>query len=144
MPSTVDVRPGEGTAAADKQADQRSMPADRPTCRPAGRFLLAVRPMLRRALSAEDFPTTGGTVPPALGGQVHLLPIGRWPKEFHMLKLYVYMTGFIAQRLHGDDRGASAVEYGLLLALIAVAIVVTLTALGSKISGLFTTITGDL
>jgi pilus assembly protein Flp/PilA len=35
------------------------------------------------------------------------------------------------------DRGASAVEYGLLVALIAIAIIVAITALGGKLSGVF-------
>lgn len=35
------------------------------------------------------------------------------------------------------DRGASAVEYGLLVALIAIAIIVAVTALGGKLSSLF-------
>ena len=36
-----------------------------------------------------------------------------------------------------DERGASAVEYGLLVALIAVIIIVAVTALGGKLSGVF-------
>jgi pilus assembly protein Flp/PilA len=35
------------------------------------------------------------------------------------------------------ERGASAVEYGLLVALIAVVIVVAVTTLGSNLSGVF-------
>ena len=35
------------------------------------------------------------------------------------------------------ERGASAVEYGLLVALIAIAIIVAITALGGKLSGVF-------
>jgi pilus assembly protein Flp/PilA len=35
------------------------------------------------------------------------------------------------------ERGASAVEYGLLVALIAVIIIVAVTALGGKLSGVF-------
>ena len=37
-----------------------------------------------------------------------------------------------------DEEGASAVEYGLLVGSIAVAIVVAVTALGGKLSTLFT------
>jgi len=37
-----------------------------------------------------------------------------------------------------DDKGATAVEYGLMVALIAVAIILAVTTLGSKLSGLFT------
>ena len=43
-----------------------------------------------------------------------------------------------------EDRGATAVEYGLMVALIAVAIIGTVTALGTGLNGLFTQITGSL
>ena len=43
-----------------------------------------------------------------------------------------------------SDRGATAVEYGLMVALIAAAIVVTVSALGGSLSGLFSSITGTL
>ena len=37
-----------------------------------------------------------------------------------------------------DESGASAVEYGLLVALIACAIIISVQALGTSISGVFT------
>jgi pilus assembly protein Flp/PilA len=64
-----------------------------------------------------------------------------------MLTLYTYMYTFMDSRLtrlREDDRGATAVEYGLLVALIAGVIVVAVTALGTKVSGLFTTITTNI
>jgi pilus assembly protein Flp/PilA len=36
-----------------------------------------------------------------------------------------------------SEKGASAVEYGLLVALIAIVIIVAVTALGTKLSALF-------
>ena len=36
-----------------------------------------------------------------------------------------------------SERGATAVEYGLMVALIAVVIVVAVTALGSRLNGMF-------
>ena len=53
---------------------------------------------------------------------------------------------FIALVLVGRDeeKGATAVEYGLMVALIAVAIIGTVGALGKGLNGLFTTITGSL
>jgi pilus assembly protein Flp/PilA len=36
-----------------------------------------------------------------------------------------------------SDEGATAVEYGLMVALIAVAIILAVTALGTNLSGLF-------
>jgi pilus assembly protein Flp/PilA len=44
------------------------------------------------------------------------------------------------RRLHKDESGAALVEYALLVFLIAVASIVTLTTLGTTISGLWTTI----
>lgn len=43
-----------------------------------------------------------------------------------------------------DESGATAIEYGLIAALIAVAIITAVTALGGKLSGTFTTITSKL
>ena len=42
------------------------------------------------------------------------------------------------------ERGATAVEYGLMVALIAVAIIVTVPALGVGLDGLFQQVTGAL
>ena len=56
---------------------------------------------------------------------------------------FVLMTSYgirdAAQRR--DEDGATAVEYGLLVALIAAVIVVTVALLGTKINGLFTGMT---
>jgi pilus assembly protein Flp/PilA len=43
-----------------------------------------------------------------------------------------------------DESGASAVEYGLLVALIAVAIITAVTTLGTSISGIFTDAAGKV
>jgi pilus assembly protein Flp/PilA len=43
-----------------------------------------------------------------------------------------------------DESGATAIEYGLIAALIGVAIIVAATALGSQLSGTFTTISSKL
>lgn len=43
-----------------------------------------------------------------------------------------------------DDSGATLVEYGLLLALIALAAVATMTTLGSNIKTLFTSAANEL
>ena len=50
-----------------------------------------------------------------------------------MLKVLVRFQTRISTR----DRGATAVEYGLMVALIAIVIIVAVTALGSNLSGLF-------
>jgi pilus assembly protein Flp/PilA len=39
-----------------------------------------------------------------------------------------------------DERGATAIEYAMIAAGIAVAVVATVTALGSSVSSMFTTV----
>ncbi len=46
--------------------------------------------------------------------------------------------------LRKDERGASLVEYGLLVALIALVCIAALQLLGTKLSGLFTNIASNL
>lgn len=41
-------------------------------------------------------------------------------------------------RLIGDERGATAIEYGLIAALIAVAMVAALQSTGNSLSGVMT------
>jgi pilus assembly protein Flp/PilA len=43
-----------------------------------------------------------------------------------------------------DERGVTALEYGLIAGLVAVVIVGSVTALGSKLSGTFATIVAAL
>jgi len=56
---------------------------------------------------------------------------------------YLSVLLFVAtNRFEGRrERGATAVEYGLLVGLIAVAIIVAVTALGTKLTGLFDGVT---
>lgn len=52
---------------------------------------------------------------------------------------------FVRTRMWLDgDEGATAVEYGLMVALIAVAIIGAVTLLGEELQTLFTTITNAL
>ena len=43
-----------------------------------------------------------------------------------------------------DENGATAIEYGLIAALIAVVIIAAVTALGTKVSSTFDTIEGSM
>jgi pilus assembly protein Flp/PilA len=43
-----------------------------------------------------------------------------------------------------DEEGATAIEYGLLAALIAGVIISTVTTLGTKVSGLYNTVNTNL
>ena len=49
-----------------------------------------------------------------------------------------------AQKFIRDEEGVTAIEYGLIAALIAVAIIVSVTLVGSKLDVLFTFIAGKL
>jgi pilus assembly protein Flp/PilA len=60
-----------------------------------------------------------------------------------MLELYVrFMTWFAEVR--ESERGAAAVEYGLLVGLIAAIIVLTVTSLGTKVLAGFKKVTDAL
>jgi pilus assembly protein Flp/PilA len=54
-----------------------------------------------------------------------------------MMEALHYLRIRLAAKAH-SERGASAVEYGLLVALIAVVIIVAVTLLGNNLSGIFT------
>ncbi|MDR3526371.1 MAG: Flp family type IVb pilin [Rhizomicrobium sp.] len=43
-----------------------------------------------------------------------------------------------------DDSGATAIEYGLIAALIAVVIIGALTTIGTNLSNVFTSVSGSL
>ncbi len=54
-----------------------------------------------------------------------------------MLKFFTFLQNFLAEPVRRDDRGATAVEYGLIVALIAGVIIVTVGLLGTAINGQF-------
>lgn len=53
------------------------------------------------------------------------------------------MTKFMS-RFAKDESGATAIEYGLIVALIAVVIITAVSTLGGKLNTAFTTINGKL
>ena len=53
------------------------------------------------------------------------------------------MRNFVARFLN-DESGATAIEYGLIASLIAVAIVATVTSVGTKLQTTFTSVSGAL
>ena len=64
-----------------------------------------------------------------------------------MLNTYatlVSLVAFAQDRLKKDEKGATAVEYGLMVGLIAVVIIVAVTTLGGQLNALFTEITTAL
>ena len=53
-----------------------------------------------------------------------------------MRKVFVSLSNGLAQ-LRRDDRGVTSVEYGLMVALIAIVIIAAVTLLGTNLSTLF-------
>ena len=49
-----------------------------------------------------------------------------------------------AQQFVRDEEGVTAIEYGLIAALIAVAIILAVTAVGTNLNAIFTYIAGQL
>ena len=43
-----------------------------------------------------------------------------------------------------EEEGVTAIEYGLIAALVAVAIIVAMTTLGGKVKGTFETVSGAM
>jgi pilus assembly protein Flp/PilA len=50
----------------------------------------------------------------------------------------------LVNRLIKDESGATAIEYGLIAGLVAVAIIAALTALGGSLDSLFTTVSDEV
>ena len=53
-------------------------------------------------------------------------------------------TKFGVELFNDSKEGQGLVEYALILVLVSIAAVVTLTALGAKVTTVFTTVTGAL
>ena len=56
----------------------------------------------------------------------------------------VVLKAWLQAKFSSDERGAALVEYGLLLALIAVVAIAALTLLGGKASDKFSGVAGNL
>ena len=59
------------------------------------------------------------------------------------MNLVTFLQTFIATRRE-DDKGAAMVEYGILVAGIAVLVMLAVFALGGAINGLFNQVVGQL
>jgi len=57
---------------------------------------------------------------------------------------YIHNMLTVFGALRSDNKGVTAIEYGLIAGLIAVAIIVILTTVGTDLTNLFTTISGRL
>jgi pilus assembly protein Flp/PilA len=61
-----------------------------------------------------------------------------------MKKLYRALCNLPSRLLQKKEEGATMVEYGLLVALIACACIVAVTALGTDLSAMFTSVAGKV
>jgi pilus assembly protein Flp/PilA len=59
------------------------------------------------------------------------------------LRLYLEAQSRLSEVREGE-RGATAVEYGIMVALIAAVIILVVTAVGQKISSAFESVDGNL
>lgn len=61
-----------------------------------------------------------------------------------MLYLYCLMQSLAARRPFKSESGVTALEYGLIAALVAVVIIGAVTTMGSRLSTTFTTVGNSL
>jgi pilus assembly protein Flp/PilA len=61
----------------------------------------------------------------------------------YIYSVFTFSQDLLIRLLRRDERGATAVEYGLIVALIAAAIAVALLTMGQDLTKLFRTIGGD-
>jgi pilus assembly protein Flp/PilA len=54
------------------------------------------------------------------------------------------MMRYVLTRLVNDSRGVTAIEYGLIAALIAVAAIVMITLVGTNLTNTFSTVANSL
>ena len=57
---------------------------------------------------------------------------------------FVSLVALAQDRLRREEKGATAVEYGLMVALIAIVIIGAVTLLGNNLNALFNNIAGSL
>jgi pilus assembly protein Flp/PilA len=61
-----------------------------------------------------------------------------------VLKAYVSVQTYLTGLLNREDKGATAVEYGLLVALIALVIIGVVTLLGTTLKGIFSQVNSSI
>ncbi len=61
-----------------------------------------------------------------------------------MRKSLVAAANWLAARSRRDERGATAVEYGLIVALIAAVIIAVVAILGKQVSDAFSTVVANM
>ena len=61
-----------------------------------------------------------------------------------MLHFFAMLNEFAKDRVESEDKGATMVEYGLMVALIAVIVAVAVGPLGIAIAAMFAGVTGTI
>lgn len=62
-----------------------------------------------------------------------------------MFGYLVFLKELLTEQMdQAGDRGATAVEYGLMVALIAVAIITAVALIGTNLSAMFTAVAGKI
>jgi pilus assembly protein Flp/PilA len=61
-----------------------------------------------------------------------------------MFKIYAALLSLVDSRCTRNEEGATAVEYGLMVALIAVAIIAAVTLIGTNLATLFNDVAGKI
>jgi pilus assembly protein Flp/PilA len=73
-----------------------------------------------------------------------MLPHCFQPKEIEMNKFYGALCNMHSKLVTKKDEGATMVEYGLLVALIACACIVAVTLVGTDLAAMFSFIAGKV
>ena len=61
-----------------------------------------------------------------------------------MLKAYIQLQTYVQDLVNKKENGVTAIEYALIASLIALAIIVALTTLGTKLGGTFNNVGSHL
>jgi pilus assembly protein Flp/PilA len=67
-----------------------------------------------------------------------------WTAKSHRINEWENVMQNLVARFMNDESGATAIEYGLIASLIAVAIIVGAKALGSQINNTFNTVANKM
>jgi len=118
-------------------ADQAAVSSERLTCHPIGQFLVNTglnfqhQTMELRQCVSLTIRQVGRSPPTSQEG-------------FLMLNFFAWAVNALTAPLQRDDRGATAVEYGLIVALIAAVIIVIVGVLGKQVSDAFSTVVNGM
>ena len=94
--------------------------------------------------------TTAGSIRPTTPVEPRGRPSVNTTKEALVARLFTFLQSYLATRQPGetgesnDDTGATMVEYGLIVSVIALVVVVGATVFGTALSTFFSDLAGSL